>query len=405
MSRLQILSDLFPIEEPLHHIVQVTEEVIGTGSQAFVKIGKLKTMKKVALKYFDRALLETDPMFTERLASEIRALSSTHHPNIIGFYGFVIEEKHVVLIMEYASNGDLLDALNSFPVSETQAASWFIDMLRAIEYLHLLKIVHRDLKPENFLIDDNGTIKLADFGYCRALAPNQRLKTPCGSMTYAAPEIFETKTPDDPGYTETVDIWALGICLYTMVNKINPWGKVSDRDMPRIIAARKIVPFSPNVSENCKDLFFKMCNLDAAERISAHKALFHPWAKKFTLPLLHPKRRVLGEEHRSKNSSESSLDAAKVHPSFSNLNKFRSLKTCYSSSSTSTDLSHSQKDICERSSKDLPPIVHVNCKSLSPPLSPPPSQRSPKSPLNPRRFGEERNTSPVSLSQKYPELI
>lgn len=291
-SPLVPLLDLFPFTEPLNNLVENTDTVLGKGSQATIKLGYLRDKKmgtqsrqKVALKYIHRKPLESDPTGVQRLVAEIQALSSSHHPNIIGFYGFSIEPDHVVLVTEYAEKGDLFDYLVSSKKSqdsrksmpEEVAATIFIDMLRAVEYLHLLGIVHRDIKPENFLMDGKGVVKLADFGFCK-FDYAERLQTPCGSLVYAAPEIFNGES-----YLNSVDVYSLGICLYVILNARSPWGDKSERKIRESIKNGWFQPFDEDVSESARDLFFAMCKTRPEQRVTAHQALYHPWARKFLL--------------------------------------------------------------------------------------------------------------------------
>jgi serine/threonine protein kinase len=294
-SPLVPLYDLFPFTEPLSSLVQDTDTILGKGSQATIKLGYLKEKKestttitnrqKVALKYIYRKPLEADPTGITRLVAEIQALSSSHHPNIIGFYGFSIEPEHIVLVMEYAEKGDLFDYLIHYLKSqdskktlpEDVAATIFIDMLRAVEYLHLLGIVHRDIKPENFLMDSKGVVKLADFGFCK-IEYHERLQTPCGSLVYAAPEIFNGES-----YLNSVDVYSLGICLYVILNARSPWGDKSERRIRESIKNGWFQPFEEHVSESARDLFFAMVKMRPEDRVTAHQALYHPWARKFLL--------------------------------------------------------------------------------------------------------------------------
>lgn len=91
-------------------------------------------------------------------------------------------------------------------LDENEAFIYFFQTSLAIEYLHKKKIVHRDIKLENLLLDENGNIKLCDFGFSVRILNNQDLRsTYCGTLEMMAPEMFSLQK-----YGESVDIWALG---------------------------------------------------------------------------------------------------------------------------------------------------------------------------------------------------
>ncbi|CAK0821430.1 unnamed protein product, partial [Prorocentrum cordatum] len=90
-------------------------------------------------------------------------------------------------------------------------------VVRAIDYLHSHGIVHRDLKPENILLSGDGTVKLADFGWCAELKDQPR-STFCGTVDYLSPEMVNSEPHD-----HTVDLWALGVLLYELLANRSPF--------------------------------------------------------------------------------------------------------------------------------------------------------------------------------------
>ena len=129
--------------------------------------------------------------------------------------------------MEYAPNGELFEYIVSRKrLPEKEAAKFYLEILNGIEYLHSLNIVHRsliyifvlknkprELKPENFLIDENNSIKIVDFGLGNLYQDGQLLQTACGSPCYAAPEMIAGKKYKG---VET-DVWSSGIILFAMI--------------------------------------------------------------------------------------------------------------------------------------------------------------------------------------------
>lgn len=293
--------------------ISVKETILGSGTQAEIRLGVIKqTNKKVALKYFRKKSLLEIPKSIYQLGQEINALSSSHHPNIIGYYGFCIQENYIVLILEYADRGDLLEYVNKNNLSEETVATLFTDMMRAIEYLHLRGIIHRDIKLENFLItstrnhgEENICIKLADFGFCKNQTTH--LNTPCGSLTYAAPEVFRSED-----YDISCDIWSMGICLFCMLTKKSPYGSKNERDI-RSSVINKTITFAqmpPFTSKDAINLFENLCVIDPNKRLSAHEALYHPFLSPFKLaptftPSPIPRRNSLAPPPPSPSSQSS----------------------------------------------------------------------------------------------------
>ena len=123
--------------------------------------------------------------------------------------------------------------------------------------MHELGIVHRDMKPENLLLDQDGQIKLVDFGLSNTYKENETLKTACGSPCYAAPEMIAGENY----HGSRVDIWSCGVILFAMVCGYLPF-----EDPDTNILYKKILDGKfeiPNwVSEDCKELMNKILNID-----------------------------------------------------------------------------------------------------------------------------------------------
>lgn len=128
-------------------------------------------------------------------------------------------------------------------LKEKQARKFARQIASALDYCHRNSIVHRDLKIENILISKEGNIKIIDFGLSNLFSPKSLLKTFCGSLYFAAPELLQAKAYLGP----EVDIWSFGIVLYVLV-----CGKVpfDDQSMPQLHAKIKkgIVEYPPWLS-------------------------------------------------------------------------------------------------------------------------------------------------------------
>ena len=103
----------------------------------------------------------------------------------------------------------------------------FSQVAGAVHHLHSLGIYHRDLKLENILIDERQHIKLIDFGFSIKSNPSENLKMYCGTPSYMAPELVGKR--DYKGWA--VDVWALGIILYTILSGYFPFRGNNEKDM------------------------------------------------------------------------------------------------------------------------------------------------------------------------------
>ena len=113
------------------------------------------------------------------------------HGNILRLYQVMQTEKYLMLVTEYCAGGEIFDHLvANGRMAEPVARGYFLQIVHAIETLHMSGIVHRDLKAENLLLNhDLSIIKIADFGFSNYFNPNSLLSTWCGSPPYAAPEV------------------------------------------------------------------------------------------------------------------------------------------------------------------------------------------------------------------------
>ena len=93
-----------------------------------------------------------------------------------------------------------------------QIKLYAVQIFLALKYLYGSKVIHRDLKPENLMVDQDGYLKLIDFGLSRYMDKDHLAHTKCGSPRYMAPELFT-----DKGHSYTADYWSVGILLYEML--------------------------------------------------------------------------------------------------------------------------------------------------------------------------------------------
>jgi len=218
-------------------------QTLGEGEFGKVKMGwKRDSTVEVAIKLIRRETLGGNSNRLQKIYREIQILRQLDHPNIVRLHEMVETDRHIGIILEYASGGELFDyILNHRYLKDGPARKLFSQLISGVGYLHKKGIVHRDLKLENLLLDRNKNIIITDFGFANTFDPNEELseeieyrlgdkdfirslglegsdgarrgdlmQTSCGSPCYAAPELVVS----DSLYTgRKVDVWSCGVIL------------------------------------------------------------------------------------------------------------------------------------------------------------------------------------------------
>ncbi|CAG7689955.1 unnamed protein product [Allacma fusca] len=247
-------------------------KTIGKGNFAKVKLAKhIPTGKEVAIKIIDKTQL--NPGSLQKLFREVRIMKMLDHPNIVKLFQVIETEKTLYLVMEYASGGEVFDYLVLHGrMKEKEARAKFRQIVSAVQYCHQKKIIHRDLKAENLLLDSEMNIKIADFGFSNEFTPGNKLDTFCGSPPYAAPELFQGKKYDGP----EVDVWSLGVILYTLVSGSLPFDGTTLRELrERVLRGKYRIPFY--MSTDCENLLKKFLVLNPQKRASLETIMKDKW--------------------------------------------------------------------------------------------------------------------------------
>ncbi|VAH85309.1 unnamed protein product [Triticum turgidum subsp. durum] len=230
---------------------------------------------KVAVKILNRRKMKTMEM-EEKANREIKILRSFIdfiHPHIIRIYEVIETPKDIFVVMEYCQNGDLLDYIvEKRRLQEDVARRIFQQIMSAVEYCHTNMVVHRDLKPENLLVDSKYNVKLADFGLSNVMHDGHFLKTSCGSINYAAPEVISGELYAGP----EVDVWSCGVILYALLCGAVPF---DDDNISKLFNKIKggfyILP--NHLSDLAMDLIPRMLIVDPMKRITTCEIRDHPW--------------------------------------------------------------------------------------------------------------------------------
>lgn len=220
-----------------------------------------------------------------RLDNEIQIMSELNHQYILKPEQSFLYNQYLCIITKFAPYETLYDVVRQYKtgIPEDIARTAMHQMLEALQYLHANRIWHRDIKPQNYLVyswvPDPIYIVTADFGFSKKFEENEKGTEYIGTYDYAAPEIY-FNVP----YTNSIDIWSLGITLFFMLTNNNPFPKheafpiESRESIKEGILNMKLLQTNKN-SLDAIDLITNMCKVNPSERYTAQQALEHPWFK------------------------------------------------------------------------------------------------------------------------------
>ncbi|XP_055289527.1 ribosomal protein S6 kinase alpha-2 isoform X2 [Moschus berezovskii] len=226
----------------------------------------MKVLKKATLKVRDRV----------RSKMERDILAEVNHPFIVKLhYAFQTEGK-LYLILDFLRGGDLFTRLSKEVMfTEEDVKFYLAELALALDHLHGLGIIYRDLKPENILLDEEGHIKITDFGLSKeAIDHDKRAYSFCGTIEYMAPEVVNRR-----GHTQSADWWSFGVLMFEMLTGSLPFqGKDRKETMALILKAKLGMPqFLSVEAQSLLRALFKRnpCNrlgagLDGVEEIKRH---------------------------------------------------------------------------------------------------------------------------------------
>eukprot|EP00033_Pygsuia_biforma_P001050 GCRY01001196.1.p1 GENE.GCRY01001196.1~~GCRY01001196.1.p1 ORF type:complete len:491 (-),score=76.52 GCRY01001196.1:362-1834(-) len=257
------------------------QEKIGNGNfaQVYFAIHK-ESGVEYALKIIDKKRFHMSNLRKDQLQDEVRALQSLHHEHIISIEDVFENEKHLYLVLELITGGDLFDRIVAKSrYSERDARLVFMQILSAVEYLHQQGYAHRDLKPENILLanrESDTEIKLSDFGLAKLITPESQLGTLCGTPGYLAPEVLSSQKTGKK-YTIAVDLWSQGVILYALIAGYLPFDDAEG--FTNVLEGKFDLEQEPwgKVSAEAKDLIRGLLTVDPEARLTSAGAWTHPW--------------------------------------------------------------------------------------------------------------------------------
>lgn len=215
-------------------------KLLGCGSFAKVFLVKKLSGPDAGSLYAMKILRKAKLRFRDRLRSkkERDILVEVQHPFIVKLnYAFQTEGK-LFLVLDFVRGGDLFTRLNSEVMfTEEDVKFYLAESLLALTHLHSLGIIYRDLKPENILLDEEGHIKLTDFGLSKE-ALDDKAYSFCGTVEYMSPEVIARQ-----GHTKSADFWSLGVVMFEMLTGVLPFhGENRKETMHQIVKIKLSMP-------------------------------------------------------------------------------------------------------------------------------------------------------------------
>ncbi|XP_065088354.1 cGMP-dependent protein kinase 1 [Ochlerotatus camptorhynchus] len=255
---------------------------LGIGGFGRVELVQYQKQKTFALKYLKKIEMVRQQQ-QEHAYSEKDIMLSCNSPFIVRLYKTYRDKKYLYFLMEACLGGDVWTILQKNKHFDERTARFMAGcVVEAFEYLHSRNMIYRDLKPENLMLDEQGYIKLVDFGFAKRIGANQKTWTFAGTPEYVSPEIILNK-----GHDRAVDYWALGVFIHELLVGKPPFrGKNHMKTYNAILRGIDIIELPSRIPKKSQVLIKRLCRQIPAERLGYGKNGIadiknHPWFSDF----------------------------------------------------------------------------------------------------------------------------
>ncbi|KAJ0755366.1 putative protein kinase CAMK-CAMKL-CHK1 family [Helianthus annuus] len=258
--------------------------MLGQGTFAKVYYAKdVFTSESVAIKVIKKDQVRKEGLM-DQITREISVMRLVRHPNVVELKEVMATKTKIFVVMEYVTGGELFAKVLKGRLKEDVARKYFQQLISAVDFCHSRGVSHRDLKPENLLLDENGDLKVSDFGLS-SLPEHSRndglLHTQCGTPAYVAPEVLRRKGYDGA----KADIWSCGVILYVLLAGFLPFQDENVMHMYKKIFKAEY-EYPPWFSADARRLISKILIVDPSRRITIPAIMRSPWfSKGFQRPL------------------------------------------------------------------------------------------------------------------------
>ena len=214
----------------------------------------------------------------QSILTEIKVLSMLHHPNVIEYYENFLQDKAMMIVMEFAAGGTLFDLLEMRRkegkyLEEAELLHLFAQIVLSMFYVHQNQILHRDLKSQNiFLTRSQDHVKIGDFGISKILSTKSKAFTVVGTPCYISPELCEGKP-----YNAKSDVWALGCVLYELCALKRAFEAPTLPALILKIMRGVISPIPAQFSPGARQLLASLLALEPSKRPSLAEMMSHHW--------------------------------------------------------------------------------------------------------------------------------
>jgi len=250
-------------------------DYLGKGASSRVyELTSIDTGTTYAVKIIPKASI-TKPSIKKRLINEIGIQQTLDHPHVVKLSRYFEDDVNIYIILNLSPHQSLKELIDRRKyISENEARPLVWQLLSALTYLHGTRVVHRDIKLGNLLFDADYNLQVADFGLAIRFDNDTDTDTAIvGTPNYISPEMLDSKP-----YSFSVDIWAVGIVMYTLLVGTPPFETASIRTTyQRIRENEWSFPDKPVLSEEARQLITDILKTDPLQRPSLVEIKNSPW--------------------------------------------------------------------------------------------------------------------------------
>ncbi|KAJ2671240.1 ATP binding [Coemansia sp. RSA 1085] len=252
------------------------------------KTGAIMAVKEVDLPKPGTVSMTRNQKMADALRHELDLLKGLDHKNVVKYLGTDMDETKIYIFLEYVSGGSVSSALASYGMfPESLVRTYTAQIIEGLAYLHGQGIIHRDIKGGNVLIDQDGSVKISDFGISKrvdevvaaAATKAGRRASLQGSVFWMAPEVVK-----DTHYTVKGDVWGLGCLVIEMMTGNHPFPDLDQMQALYTIGQRGRPQIPSDASSVARDFLEKALQVDLDARPTATDLISHEFVTEFEPP-------------------------------------------------------------------------------------------------------------------------